>query len=80
VPALPPSGASYLASNTTQIQSAYHVVNLNLDVDYGRWIYSFYVNNVTDESPILDFNRVSGLSLADTLRPRTIGMNLRARM
>lgn len=65
------------APNFTQHQQAYDLVNLGLTVDSGAWQVDLYVNNLTDERPLLDHNVVSGMAAAVTLRPRTIGLGLR---
>jgi outer membrane receptor protein involved in Fe transport len=39
--------------------------------------YRLYVDNLTNSAPYLDFNRVSGVSAATTLRPRTIGIGVK---
>jgi len=38
---------------------------------------SLYIDNLTNSAPYLDFNRVSGVSAATTLRPRTIGIGVK---
>ncbi|NWP05722.1 hypothetical protein GY977_23310, partial [Escherichia coli] len=48
-----------------------------LTVDTGTWQVDLYVNNLTDERPLLDHNVVSGMQAAVTLRPRTVGLGLR---
>ncbi len=67
------------APNLTQRQEAYDVVNLNLQLDYGRWQYDLFVNNALDADPLLDHNVVSGMEAAVTLRPRTVGLSVRTR-
>jgi hypothetical protein len=60
-----------------QVQSAYEQVNLNLLLDYGRWQFDVYVTNALDSAPRLDYDVISGLEQANTLRPRTVGASLR---
>jgi iron complex outermembrane recepter protein len=62
----------------TQVQSAYHVVNANFNVANGPMQYQLYIDNLTNASPYLDFRRASGVSSATTIRPRTIGIGVKA--
>lgn len=72
-----PDGTVAALPDTTQIQDAYDVVNLNLTLFRDQWQYRLYVNNLLDEAPYLDFSRSSGSSVATILRPRTIGAGVR---
>jgi outer membrane receptor protein involved in Fe transport len=65
------------ATNVTQRQKAYDVVNLGLLVDSRSWQVELFVNNLLDKAPLLDQNVVSGIEAAITLRPRTIGLGVR---
>lgn len=76
LPVVTPTGP-VLVPNPTQRQEAYEVVNLNLDIDTSEWRYSVYVTNLFDVAPLIDHNVVSGMEAAITLRPRTLGVNLR---
>jgi hypothetical protein len=40
--------------------------------------YRLYVDNVTNAAPLIDFRRASGVSSATTIRPRTVGVSVRA--
>jgi hypothetical protein len=62
----------------TQVQSAYHVVNATFNVANGPMQYRLYIDNLTNASPFLDFRRASGVSSATTIRPRTIGIGVKA--
>lgn len=64
--------------DATQVQQAYRVINLAVQLKRGRMTYRVYVDNLTDTAPYLDFRRPAGFSAADTLRPRTIGLGARA--
>jgi outer membrane receptor protein involved in Fe transport len=72
-----PNGTLGQIPDTTQVQAAYHVVNANFNFVNGAMQYRLYVDNLTNSAPYLDFNRVSGVSAATTLRPRTIGIGVR---
>ena len=71
-----PNGALGAIRDATQIQGAYHVVSINLNVSNGTTRYRLYVDNLTDSAPYLDFRRAPGFSAATTLRPRTIGISV----
>jgi iron complex outermembrane receptor protein len=73
-----PNGSVGQLPDATQIQAAYHVVNVNLNVAHGAMHYRLYVDNLTDAAPYLDFRRAPGFSAATTLRPRTIGLSASA--
>jgi outer membrane receptor protein involved in Fe transport len=64
--------------DATQVRSAYHVVNANFNVDNGPMQYQLYIDNLTNASPYIDFRRASGVSSATTIRPRTIGIGVKA--
>ena len=72
------NGTSGEIPDATQVQLAYRVINLALQLQKGRMMYRVYVDNLTDTAPYLDFRRPAGFSAADTLRPRTIGLGARA--
>jgi outer membrane receptor protein involved in Fe transport len=72
-----PNGTLGDIPDATQIQGAYHVVNINLNVSNGTTHYRLYVDNLTDTASYLDFRRAPGFSAATTLRPRTIGISVR---
>jgi len=73
-----PDATHGLVPDATQIQSSYHVVNANLNFVNGSMQYRLYVDNVTDAAPFIDFSRASGVSSATTIRPRTVGVSVRA--
>ncbi|WP_372784680.1 TonB-dependent receptor [Phenylobacterium sp.] len=77
LPVSTPTGVT-TAPNITQIQSGYEQVNLDLGLAYGRYKYSIYVTNAFDRGPRLDYDVINGLTQATTVRPRTIGISLRA--
>jgi iron complex outermembrane receptor protein len=62
--------------DATQVQAAYHVANANVEFASGLTHCRLYVYNLTDAAPYLDFRRAPGFSAANTLRPRTVGINV----
>jgi hypothetical protein len=40
--------------------------------------YRLYLDNIANAEPYLDFQRASGTSVATTIRPRTVGVGIRA--
>jgi hypothetical protein len=54
------------------------VVNATFNVANGPMQYRLYIDNLTNASPFLDFRRASGVSSATTIRPRTIGIGVKA--
>jgi iron complex outermembrane receptor protein len=73
-----PNGSLGVIPDATQVQDAYHVVNTNFNFVNGPMQYRLYVDNLTNAAPYLDFRRASGVSSATTLRPRTIGISVKA--
>jgi iron complex outermembrane receptor protein len=73
-----PNGSLGVIPDATQVQPAYHVVNTNFNFINGPMQYRLYVDNLTNAAPYLDFRRSSGVSSATTLRPRTIGISVKA--
>jgi iron complex outermembrane receptor protein len=59
------------------VQAAYHVFNANFSFSNGPMQYRFYVDNIADATPYLDFSHVAGFTGADTIRPRTVGISVR---
>ncbi|MBS0421727.1 MAG: TonB-dependent receptor [Proteobacteria bacterium] len=72
-----PDGSIGAIPDATQVQAAYHVVNAGLNVTNNNTEYRLYLDNLTDAAPYLDFTRSAGVSSATTIRPRTIGFNVR---
>ena len=73
-----PGGALGTIPDATQVQAAYHVVNANFNFVRGKMQYRLYLDNVANAEPYLDFVRSSGVSSATTIRPRTVGVSVRA--
>jgi hypothetical protein len=60
------------------VQNAYHVINANVNFVNGNLQYRLYLDNIANAEPYLDFRRASGTSDATTIRPRTVGVGIRA--
>ncbi len=73
-----PNGTVGAIPDATQVQAAYHVINTNVNFARGNMQYRLYLDNVTNAEPYLDFVRSSGASTATTIRPRTVGVGIRA--
>jgi iron complex outermembrane receptor protein len=71
------NGMTSQIADPTQVQSAYSVVNLSVNFVNGPMRYRFYVNNLTNAAPYLDFIQAFGISEATTMRPRTVGIDVR---
>src|SRR5690606_30839408 len=62
------------------IREAYTMVNLNADIAAEGWTLTFYLNNVTDESPAYGLDWIPGSpGIPDRMsrvtgRPRTLGL------
>ncbi|MEA3106014.1 MAG: iron complex outerrane recepter protein [Gammaproteobacteria bacterium] len=73
-----PDGALGTIPDGTQVQNAYHVINANVNFVNGNLQYRLYLDNIANAEPYLDFRRASGTSDATTIRPRTVGVGIRA--
>jgi iron complex outermembrane receptor protein len=71
------NGVAGSIPDPTQVQAAYHVFNANFSFSNGPMQYRFYVDNIADATPYLDFSHVAGFTGADTIRPRTVGISVR---
>ncbi|RZL78086.1 MAG: TonB-dependent receptor, partial [Sphingomonas sp.] len=81
---LPFGGAPATAATTLDLKLPdYQLVNLSAGVEFGRGLtVTAYVNNLTDENPILSFDRERGgrARLGFNIgQPRTIGLTARQR-
>ena len=64
--------------NAFRMQRRYQTVNLDFSIAAGRWQGHLFVNNLTNESPVLDDVTHNFLiPVVSTLRPRTIGVGLK---
>lgn len=63
--------------NPGAVQQSYRKLNLSLGLDAQDWSVRMFVDNVTNERPILSLSKVASGGLlisADATRPRTIGL------
>jgi iron complex outermembrane recepter protein len=58
-------------------QDGYDVVSAFASFSNGPRTFRLYVNNLLDERPWLDTDLAGGVSISTTLRPRTIGFEMR---
>jgi outer membrane receptor protein involved in Fe transport len=68
--------------NPGHIQQSYRQLNLSLGLDAADWSLRFFVDNVTNEQPILGLTNVASGWLQTTaysLRPRTVGLSVTRR-
>jgi iron complex outermembrane receptor protein len=71
------------APNPGHLQQSYRQLNLSLGFDAGDWSLQFFVDNVTNERPILGLTNVASGWLqtnAYSLRPRTVGLSATKRL
>jgi iron complex outermembrane recepter protein len=73
-----PDGSLGAVPDGTQVQAAYHVFNANFNFVHGNLQYRLYLDNIANAEPYLNFVRASGVSDATTIRPRTVGVGVRA--
>jgi outer membrane receptor protein involved in Fe transport len=73
-----PDGTLGTIPEGTRVQAAYHVINANFNFVNGTMQYRLYLDNIANAEPYLDFSRASGTSDATTIRPRTVGVDVRA--
>ncbi|MBB4631447.1 TonB-dependent receptor [Sphingosinicella soli] len=66
-----------LVPNLAEFRESYDVVNASISADNGATVLRLYVNNLLDAQPWLDVNLGAGNDAATTLRPRTIGVEVR---
>lgn len=70
-------GGTGAVPNAAEFQGGYELVNAFLSLSDGTTSVRLFVNNLLDARPYLDTNVGFGVSRSNTLRPRTIGMELR---
>jgi outer membrane receptor protein involved in Fe transport len=63
--------------NPGQFQESFDVVNLSAGIGKGGTKLRIYANNLFDVRPLLDVDYATGSDRARTIRPRTIGVELR---
>jgi len=64
-------------ANPAQHQEGFDVVNLSASLGKGGTKIRLYANNLFDVRPLLDVDYLTGSDRARTIRPRTIGVELR---
>jgi len=64
--------------NPSYLNPAYHVVNLAMGVKYDRYELSLFAKNLLDDRTVLQSPQVNTVTLGYTLRPLTVGVELRA--
>lgn len=70
-------GVSGTVPNPAQFRQSYQVVNLSAAMGKGGTKIRLYANNLFDVRPLLDVDYASGSDRARTIRPRTVGIELR---
>ncbi len=73
-----PDGTNVQAPNPAQDQESYSVLNFSATLQSDSYQFQLFVNNLTNNDPILNRTVSLGIDQVSTLRPRTIGV--RARM
>ena len=68
-----------ISGSTSDKQGAYDLSNLRFGLRGDVWQGTVFVNNLTDERAVLYFNRLVGDVRVNTVRPRTIGLQLKLR-
>nr|WP_047169602.1 TonB-dependent receptor [Sphingomonas sp. Y57] len=76
---LSPSGAAGTTPNRAEFRGAYQVVNAFASMSDGETEFRLYVNNLFDNRPFLDTDLTAGVDRSTTIRPRTIGLEVRRR-
>lgn len=70
-----PDGLTHTIPNGAEFQEDYSIVNAYTSISNGKVNFRFYVNNLLDERPVLQL--LTGVPIsAQTLRPRTIGLEI----
>lgn len=58
-------------------QDAYNISNLRFGLQGRAWTATVFANNIGDERAVLFFNRIIGDIRINTVRPRTVGLEIR---
>ncbi|MFC0306784.1 TonB-dependent receptor [Sphingomonas sp. C8-2] len=74
-----PSGAAGTTPNRAEFRGAYQVVNAFASISDGETEFRLYINNLFDNRPFLDTDLTAGVDRSTTIRPRTIGLEVRRR-
>jgi len=71
------NGVAGTVANAGQFRDGYDVVNASLSAEKGGTSVRLYVNNLFDSRPLIDIQLGVGSDEATTIRPRTIGFEIR---
>lgn len=74
-----PGGVPGTAPNRAEFRQGYQVVNAFASVGDGETEVRLYLNNVFDVAPRLDTDLTGGSDRSTTIRPRTVGLEVRRR-
>jgi iron complex outermembrane receptor protein len=73
------SHGDYVTTNSNYLNPAYGVMNLALGVDYGKWEFSLYGKNITNNTTIIQRPEINTVFEGYTVRPVTLGATLKYR-
>lgn len=65
--------------NAAEFRQGFDVVNLSASLGKGGTEVRLYANNLLDARPLIDLDLTAGSDRATTIRPRTVGVELRQR-
>jgi len=68
------SHGDYVKTNSNYLNPSYGVLNLALGVDWGRWEFSLYGKNITDNRTIIQRPEINTVIEGYTVRPVTVGI------
>ncbi len=74
------SHGDYVSTNSNYLNPAYGVMNMALGAEYGRWEFSLYGKNITDNRTIIQRPEINTVFEGYTVRPLTIGFTLKCRI
>lgn len=66
------------APNPSYINPSYHVVNLTMGLNFDRYQLSLFAKNLLDDRTVLQSPQVNTVTLGYTMRPLTLGVELKA--
>lgn len=72
-----PGGVNGVVPNYAEFRQSYHVANLYASFSHGDLSFRLYANNILDAHPLIDFDPTSGSDYGATIRPRTVGFEVR---
>jgi outer membrane receptor protein involved in Fe transport len=74
------SHGDYVATNANYLNPAYGVANIALGATYGKWEFTLYGKNITDNRTIIQRPEINTVIEGYTVRPLTIGATLKVRL